>query len=106
MAILEGVVMTDRPKTLERQAGESVPEFAARMIDVVRLINSIVQSHAGMLINSDIVIEHLDFIVEHGGDPAWGECWELRQKIDRVCSRMMSPSRLQRILYFAKEMSK
>lgn len=93
-------------RQLERQPDETVPEFAKRMSDLVNLINGIVQSHAGMLHDADDVIADLDFIIEHAGDDNWDECWKLRHDIDLIVSRMTSPTRLERVLIFAKEMSK
>ena len=93
-------------RQLDRQPGETVPQFANRMLDLVSLINGIVQSHAGMLHDADDVIADLDFIIGHFGDPGWKECWQLRVDIERVISRMTDVARLQRILYYAREISK
>lgn len=93
-------------RQLEMQPGETVFQFAKRMSDLVRLINGIVQSHAGMLHDFEDAMSDLDFIIEHAADPGWKECWQLRVDIERVTARMRSETRLQRVLYFAREMSK
>lgn len=90
---------------LRRRDDESVAEYSARMDEVVRLIHGTVQSHAGMGFDVDDVIDDLDFIAEHGDDPHWDECWRLRHDIDRAVSRMTDPTRLRRVLDFAREMS-
>jgi hypothetical protein len=91
---------------IDRMPGESVSDYARRMSDLINLIAGIVHAEAGMMIDLDDVIKEFDFIDEHAGDPAWQECWDLRQEIDRVVSRMLSPTRLQRVLFFAEEMSR
>lgn len=93
-------------RQLERAPGETVPEFAKRMSDLVHLILGIVQSEAGIGYDADDVIEELRFIVKHAADDNWDKCWELKVEIERVISRTTDVNRLQRILYFAKEMSK
>lgn len=96
--------MTDHITT--RLAGETAAGYAARMQDLVRLIGGIVSAEAGMLIDIEEVIEHLDWIVSQPDDVARSRVFELQRRIDRVVGRMTSEARLRRILFFAQEMSK
>ena len=93
-------------RQLDRAPGETVPQFAQRMSDLVRLIQGIVQSHAGLGRDTDEVIDELEFINEHFDDDGWQECWDLRSEIERVISRMMYVERLRRILHYAQERSR
>lgn len=87
------------------EPGEPISVYAQRMNDHVRLINGIVQSHAGMLHDFDDVIVDLDWIIALPDDRR-EEVFALQRRIDRVVSRMNSISRLDRVLYFAEEMAR
>lgn len=91
---------------IERMSDETAAEYAQRMIEVVEVIAGLVQSEAGMLIDADDMISNARFIAEHADGPAWDECWQLQLEIRRVISRMTSPMRLHRVLFFAQEMSR
>ncbi|WP_461383558.1 hypothetical protein [Devosia indica] len=45
-------------------------------------------------------------IVEHADAPGWDECWQLQLEIRAVIGRMVSPTRLHRVLIFAQEMAR
>lgn len=90
---------------LDRETGETVADYATRMKYLVELIVGIVQSEADIGYDADEVIDELDFIIAHADDENWSGCWELRVEIERVISRMTSETRLNRVLYFAREMA-
>jgi hypothetical protein len=91
---------------LSRQPGETVRDFTERMIELVDLIGGIVQSEAGIMLDADEVIASARWIVAHASDEDRESCWQLQLEIDRVVSRMTSPTRLARVLFFAQEMAR
>lgn len=91
---------------IERNAGESAADYAQRMIELVGVIEGLVDAEAGLLIDFDDTIADARFIVENADNPDWDECWQLQLEIRRVISRMTSPTRLDRVLFFAQEMAR
>lgn len=91
---------------IDRLPNESRAEYAQRMIDLVGVIEGLVSAEAGQLIDFDETIANARFIVEHADSPDWDECWQLQLEIRRVIGRMTSPTRLHRVLYFAREMAR
>ena len=59
-----------------------------------------------MMIDADDMLDDARWIVEHAGDPDWDRRWELQRQIGRVVGRTTSVSRMERVLYFAKEMAR
>jgi len=91
---------------IDRMPDESPGGYAQRMVDLVGVIEGLVSAEAGQLIDVDDTIANARFIAEHADGPDWDECWQLQLDIRRVISRMTSPTRLDRVLYFAREMAR
>mgnify|MGYP000436332181 CR=1 FL=1 len=108
---------------IERKSDESAADYAERMIEVIEVIEGLINAEAGprveatadeppelspvrLLIDFDDTIADARFIVENADNPDWDDCWQLQIEIRRVISRMTSPTRLHRVLYFAQEMAR
>ena len=76
------------------------------MIEVMEVNEGLVNAAAGLLIEFDDTNADARFIVENADNPDWDDCWQLQIEIRRVISRMTSPTRLHRVLYFAQEMAR
>lgn len=86
------------------QPDESVSDYALRMSDLVELIAGIVMLEAGIGIDVDDMMADARWLIALPDDTRH-EIFALQQQIDRVIRRMTSATLLQRILYFAQEMS-
>lgn len=91
---------------IDRMPSESRADYAERMIELIEVIEGLIYAEAGLVIDFDDTIANARFIVEHANDPSWDECWQLQLEIRRVIGRMVSPTRLSRVLYFAQEISR
>lgn len=91
---------------LARQPDETVTDYTERMIELVQLIGGLINCEAGIMLDFDEVIASARWIVAHASDEDREECWQLQLEIDRVVSRMTSPTRLARVLFFAQEMAR
>lgn len=81
----------------ERDDGESVAEYAARMRDFVRLLSGKVSSIAGLGFDADDVLESLDYVISQPDDEVRARRWDVIENISRRVHSIPDVETLTRI---------
>lgn len=81
----------------ERNSGETIPEFAARVRENLHVITGIIDLEVGLSRDFDEMIEHAEWIIEHARDGLFEQRHILRTSIDSRICRIIDIETLARI---------
>lgn len=81
----------------ERETGEPIAEYAARVRETLHVIAGIIDLEAGLSSDFDEMIEHAEWIIEHARDGLFEQRHSLRTRIDSRICRIIDIETLARI---------